>query len=392
MVPSVTPSIKSSRILVVEDNRGNQQIISAYLTAAGYTNLTFADDGQEGLDKAKEIIPDIILLDIMMPKMDGFEVLARLRKDETLRAIPVLVQTALIKPEDRVRVFKGGATDLISKPINAIEMLSRIAIHLENKALIRSLTNYQSRVEKELHLAQDMQASLLPKPQDLERIKDGLGLFIDGHFEASSEVGGDLWGAEALDEHRLAVSCVDFSGHGVTAALNTFRLHTLMSGLGAEKNDPSACLGVLNQRLVALLPTEQYATMFYGIIDTRTRILTYAAAAPPSPLLGRFGEDPPIPGNPRGLPLGISKVARYENRTLPFAPGAYLFLYSDALTESRDRDGKALGEEGVAELLTRHAKNSAPNDVLKAIIASFLEQVDTPLPDDLTAVYVHWKT
>ncbi|MBL4692328.1 MAG: fused response regulator/phosphatase [Magnetovibrio sp.] len=379
-------SIRDSRILVVEDSLANRRLLKAFLESAEYTNIEYAEDGLVGLEKVETYNPDLVILDIQMPNLNGYGFLEKLRADERFMDLPVLVQTAFTEPEQRNKAFLVGGTDLITKPINHIEFISRVRIHLENRILLRSLQDYHYRLENELNAAQKMQEALLPASSHLSEIRTKFSMEIESYFEPSSELGGDFWAIQCLDEKRIAVSMVDFSGHGVNSALNTFRLHTLMGIADLPKFDPASYLKVLNEKLVALIPRGQFATMFYGIVDLENNSLTYSAAASPSPVVGikedfKFVET-------SGMPLGISNKAVYENRIVDFPAGSFLFLYSDALTESEGLNLPMLDEDGLATLLSEGFDKSKQQHPFNYILDGFGQRVPRPLPDDLTAVWM----
>jgi len=381
--------IKNCRILVVEDSLPIRRVIGAFLKSAGYENVEFGVDGLEGLSKVATFDPDLVILDIRMPNLDGFGFLRQLRANHKYADLPVLVQTAYTEPEERNKAFIEGGTDLTTKPINGVELLARVKIHLENRMLLRSLQDYRFRLENELAAARKMQEALLPQPERVNEIKDKLGLEVESYFEPSSELGGDFWGIFCLDDHRVAVAITDFSGHGVNSAVNTFRLHTLMDGANMPSSDPAAYLTVLNEKLTKLIPRGQFATMFYGIIDIQTDQLTYSAAASPSPIVGcenhfEFYEA-------SGIPLGISEEAVYENRIVDFPDGSFLFLYSDALTETEGENDVMLDEHGLGKLMDSALNTASIQHPFANVLQQFGKRVSRPLPDDLTAVWLARK-
>ena len=247
-----------------------------------------------------------------------------------------------------------------------------------------ALESFRARVEEDLRAARVMQEELLPRPEDVLTIQERYGVVIEAHFETSSELGGDIWGVQAIDDDRFALFVADFSGHGVTAALNTFRLHTVLESLTQDVEEPGTYLQSLNRRMAALLPTGQYATMLYGVIDVSANRLRYAAAAAPRPLMGNADGITAADGS--GLPLGVTKSITYETREVPFDPGGLLFLYSDALLECGREKGMALGKQGVAELVQDAVRRHGLDVPLQTILAPFFARVDRPLSDDLTAV------
>lgn len=376
--------IGGCRILVVDDNEMNRNLASGILCAAGIRAIEFAADGLEGLEKVETFSPDLIVLDVMMPRMDGHEFLRRLRNDRRHADLPVLVTTALSGANDRTAVFDLGATDYLEKPLNGREMISRVRVHLRNRVMLARLGAYHARLSQDLATLTAMQEALLPSPGLLADLGRLYGVSIAPFFKACDELGGDLWGAWGLDESHLGLFMADFSGHGVTAAVNTFRLHLLMEQT-AGRSDPAEFLTVLNAALVRTLPRGQYATMVYGVMDTRNGEVAYASAGAPAAVIGVGGRSAALPAG--GLPLGIVENAAYVTCRAEVPPGGYLCVYSDALIESPDGEGAILGEAGVVDLIGRSAGEGAEQSLTR-LLDGFMGCRPGPLNDDLTVVWL----
>lgn len=382
----MTISLADSRVLIVDDNEFNRKSLAVVVRRAGITEIAFAADGLEGLAMVERFKPDLVLLDVAMPNLDGLEMCRRLRADPAHAELPILFQTALDRDEEQVRCFEAGGSDFISKPIKPGECMARVRHQLERRKLFAELSSFRARVERELKHARAMQLSLLPEPARVTAIGARFGLRIDSHFETSSELGGDLWDVVEIDERRVGFLIVDFAGHGITAAINTFRLHTLAERVPAPRADPAAWLTQLGLALKEVLPVGQFATAFYGVLDTAADTLTFAAAGAPHPILGApEGEAELLDSS--GLLLGVSRKARYENRTVPWPRGGFLFLYSDALIESRDVGGTSIGQLGLTELV-RQGRRDDPAHPLRVVLGRFFTGVPRPLRDDLTAVWI----
>jgi sigma-B regulation protein RsbU (phosphoserine phosphatase) len=328
--------------------------------------------------------PDLMLLDLMMPKMDGFEVCRQVRANPAWKDLPILVQSSLSSSDDRKHAFSAGATDFVTKPINATELLSRVRIHLENQALLRDLQQYRNRRQTELALARSMQERLLPPPSRLAQARADLGLSLSAHFEPSSELGGDFWDLRRDDRDRLIVWLVDFSGHGVGAALNTFRLHAILRQMDLSNFDPAEHLREVNERVCPLLRNGQFATMLVGVVDQATDTFHYASAGAPAPMIWQPGDEAPEFGDSSGLPVGILGSARYENRNLSLPVGARLFLYSDGASELWTSDDTVLGEEGLLEIAQKHMHNPDDNHFLDGVLDSLAALGS--FNDDVTAL------
>jgi serine phosphatase RsbU (regulator of sigma subunit) len=254
------------------------------------------------------------------------------------------------------------------------------------KQLTDDLEAYSRRIANELNMARETQTVLLPDTSTLRAVSDLHGLHVDSRFKPSSELGGDFWGLKSIDEHQVAVMMVDFSGHGINAALNTFRLHALLESEKYLEHNPADYLQSINARLSPLLPAGQYATMFYGVIDLARDMLTYAGAATPSPLVFPPGQDKPLIGSGEGFPLGMFDDSSYENREMPFPLGASLLLYSDAITEGKTRQGERLGENGLIELAVKCLRNFQRETLVVALAEELDDILNQPLADDLTIV------
>lgn len=372
--------IKDSRILIIDDTEFNRFMIQEVMEDNGFHNIRQAKDGIEGVDITREWQPDLVFLDLMMPRMDGFEYCETMRAEERFSDMPIIVQTALSSADQRARAFKVGATDLVTKPINPDELISRTTIHIERAALLKSLLSYRQRLEAELESAREMQNAMMPNEEQIAEVKNNIGLDIASHFETSSEIGGDFWGFKILSDHEVAVYSADFSGHGVTSALNTFRMHTIMQKQ-RHFADPAMFLTELNDNLVGLLSTGQFATMFYGVINMKQEMLYYATAAAPSPIHYEAEHKEMHVVNGAGFPLGIVKGHEYDLQRLSFRKGDILLLYSDALIETPNDNDVFLDEEQLCDQV-RHHTDSA-DDVLQSILMLF-QPCKKHVKDDLT--------
>lgn len=386
------PSVAGCRVLIIEDNLSNQTMLYRLLNVIGITMIECATDGVEGLKKVDSFKPDLIILDITMPRMNGYEVLHNLKSSPETQDIPVLIETASDTREARDKTFRTGATDFITKPINPLEFFSRIKVHLENRMLIKHLERQLNQLNDELLSAQRMQRTLLPSEMLLQNVANKYGIHFAHHFEPSSHLGGDFWEVIPLSDTKLAVYTCDFSGHGVSAALNTFRLHALITQMDNINIEiPASAMTIMNTQLLGLLPRGQFATFFLAVIDLAKDRMIYSAAGVPKPFLVCGNKIELI--NADGMPLGISKQAQYHNYQLDFPKGSKFMLYSDALTESPNKDGERLGEEGFLKLIKKFLTqaNKTPQNVVSSVIKSFFEFAPPPPPDDVTVVYFERK-
>ena len=386
---SVSPDLSSCSVLIMEDNLSNQTVLSRLLNVMGITKVEVASDGVEGLKKIAAFIPDLIILDIAMPRMNGYEVLHQLKVDPKTRNVPVLIQTAVDSRETREKTFSSGATDFITKPVNPLEFFARVRVHLENHLLIQHLENQLAQIEEELLSAQKMQVGLLPTRERLTKALTKYKMDIAQYFFPSSVLGGDYWQMFPISDDKLAIYICDFSGHGVAAALNTFRLHALISQYNKEELNPAHFLKIVNTQLKDLLPRGQFATLFIGIWDMKKMELTYAGAGAPNPLMISRGREWIL--HTEGMPLGISLKPKYKNYKIKLHDEDCLLLYSDALTESPNPSGKRLGLTGLKKLALPYLKKTDASLAIKELMNAFFKFSPTPPSDDITAVLIRIK-
>jgi sigma-B regulation protein RsbU (phosphoserine phosphatase) len=377
-------AIRASKILVVDDQPVISKLLGFYLNAGGYENWTFAEDGDDALEAIEADEPDLVLLDLQMPRMGGLKVYKVLRNNPRYLILPILVQTAADSPEDRAEVFRSGATDMVGKPVNDAELLARVGIHLQNRHMLNQLSVYRESMERELQLERDMQHRIMPNPGDLAKLNEKYGIEFKSHFQTCDALGGDMWNVWPVTETRMGFHIIDFTGHGVVASLNTFRFQSLVMATGFDPDDHAGYIEKINRRLHSMLPVGQFATAIGGYIYIREDVIRYIAAAGPKPSLKTPAEKDGLFLPSDGRPLGMTSDAEYSEREVPFPPGSSLFLYSDALTETPDMINPVYDEDRIQAALTGQINpTDHPFDV---ITADFFDRVREPLNDDLTMV------
>lgn len=374
--------IYASPILIVDDNEINRIFLEKALESRGFTKLLAVESAEIALREMDRFKPELVILDIMMPVMDGFECCKRIRRMPRGTDLPILIQTTLTEPEMRVKAFKCGATDFVSKPIYPDELYARVMVHLEKRILVENLKTYKMRIEQELESARQLQYAILPQPQDVAKIEQSCRLNIASHYQPSSEIGGDFWGMKDLFPHQTALWLVDFSGHGVASALNAFRLQAYLKEHSPLAARPGEYLSHLNDKLLHLLLRGQFATMFYGIVDTQGNKLLYACACSPHPIIIRksTGQAEMLDGS--GTPLGIA-LQLYPTHSVTFSAGDMLLLYSDALIETPNEAGEFITEEEIIKLLIAY-KGAAAAEVKEVLLDYFQKHTGGVLTDDLT--------
>lgn len=371
----------NAAILVVDDDAVTRTMLEKALRQRGFTSISCVDSGVKALAHIQLSPPDMVILDIAMTGVNGLECCEWIRAQDALRELPVLMLTGLTDEKMRFRSFEAGATDFVCKPLHPEELYARVRVHLLNRLGKKSLQHYKDRLQMELASAQELQQSILPQQEELAEVNQRCKLDIASYLSTSSEIGGDFWGMKSLFEHQTALWMADLSGHGVAAALNAFRLQAYLKEHITITSRPGEYLSHLNEKLLHLLLRGSFATMFYGIVDTRGNRLHYACACNPHPLIVRKnGDVQRLDGS--GTPLGIC-MQYYHTQTIEFHPGDTLLLYSDAMTETPDASGDFITEDQLMTWLSeqRHASAETIRDMM---VQRFKEHRKSAPTDDLT--------
>lgn len=378
-----------SKILVVDDEPRNIKILQIQLQARGYNVLT-ANDGAEALEVIKKHSPDLILLDINMPKVDGYEVLESVRANKTTEFIPIIMITALRDTEEnRIKAVEAGADDFIEKPFNSFEVLARIRSLLRIKHYHDRLEEHNARLEAELQMAQSVQEIMIP-PNGIQEIA---GFHIASYCSPALAIGGDFYDLWQIDENRIGVLISDVMGHGASAALVTVFIKTILSEHRENmEEEPAELLQILNKRFNDLISSHlfMFATAFCGIFDNKKKQLVCANAGHPSPLLQNLNQHKceQITVNQTGNGLGIQPESVYENCIYPFDTASRVFLYTDGAYEVKNPEGKELGVEGLKDVASQHAVQS-PVHLLECVSAYITEYTDSASKvDDLTLIAI----
>ncbi len=366
---------RKPKVLIVDDTPENIQVLMETLKDQ-YT-IVAAINGEKALKMAvAEPRPDLILLDIMMPGMDGYEVCRRLKGDEQTQHIPIIFVTAKTEVEDETLGFELGAMDYISKPFRIPVVQARVKAHLELK-ILRDLEEFQRAklenvlgiLNSELAEAADYVKFLLPQP-----ITEG-PVMTDWRFVPSTTLGGDSLGYHWLDEDSLAIYLIDVCGHGVGAALHSVSVLNVLRSRNLPNVDfrrPEQILASLNAVFPMADHRDMYFTMWYGVYKPSSRLLTYASAGHPPALLiqdttGNGSEIREL--RTPNLFLGAMEGIDFEYDEVEIKPGARLYVFSDGVYEIMDENGPCWDFEGLKAYLKDSGAGgkSIMDDLLAAV-------------------------
>ncbi|MGO9543562.1 MAG: SpoIIE family protein phosphatase [Rhodomicrobium sp.] len=237
----------------------------------------------------------------------------------------------------------------------------------------------------ELRDAIALQSAMLPGAAQLAQIQAKFPLELASHYQPRRGIGGDIWGIECIGSTSVMLYAADFMGHGLAAALNTARLHSLVHPLVRKNVRPGALLEELNEILMSVLPAGQFATMFCAIFDFDRQIIKYASAGAPPQLYRASDKEPYTVLTAPGLPLGLARNTLYKDRSAQFLPGGTLFLYTDALIETPCPPHSVFTPKSLAAFLNRGRKHSSGPQLLQRVLRKLNAEPFTAR-DDLTLV------
>lgn len=329
------------KILIVDDNPTNVIIIREILKKENYRNIVSASSAKEMLerlgigDRTLDIRPvasdiDLILLDMMMPEMDGIEACGIVQQYEHLKDIPIIMVTAVGDSKKLAEALDAGATDYVTKPINKVELMARIRLALRLKLEKDWHKERDQRIQDELKLASLVQQAVLSPA-----IKDPV-LQAHAIYQPSFELAGDLYSWYSLGEGRYCVILLDMMGHGISSSLFCMFIAAVLKDTVTTYVEPERVIQELNRRFGQLDLGRQlvqyYFTAIYMVIDTRSKKIDYVNAGHPPGLM--FRNDGTVLQLSSGAsPVGLFDQIEVETQTIQYEDGERIALYTDGLLE-----------------------------------------------------------
>jgi serine phosphatase RsbU (regulator of sigma subunit) len=380
---------EQSQVLVVDDNEANRDVLSRRLQRQNIV-VTTAENGRQALELVRQQPFDLILLDIMMPEMNGYQVLQHLKADPTLKHIPVVMISAVDDVDSVVRCVELGAEDYLFKPFNPVLLRARIGASLEKKRLRDKERAYLQAVKQELELGRRTQADFFPA-----QVPQPPGWQIAGLFYPAREVAGDFYDTFALPGNRLGLVIADVCDKGVGAALFMVLVRSLIRAFAEQVSSATTgsdalaldAVPLVNNYITIHHQREQsrihmFATLFFGVLDPSTGTLTYVNAGhTPPAIVGAAGIRMLL--EPTGPAVGIMRDSMFRREQLYLEPGDILLAYTDGITEARSATNEMFGEERLFELLNQ------PVDTVDSLFAALEQRVrsyigDMSPEDDIT--------
>ncbi|HLH91661.1 MAG TPA: SpoIIE family protein phosphatase [Xanthobacteraceae bacterium] len=362
------------RILVVDDNDDNRYTLTLYLELEGYSDVVVAHDGEQAIERLKADAFDLVLLDVMMPKVDGYQVLAWAAKQPQLSDLPIIMISALNEIDSVVRCVELGAVDYLLKPFNPVLLKARLGATLEKKRLRDEVKAHLARLRAELDAARKLQLAMVPQAFPPPSADFPVDLFA--MMEPAREVGGDLYDFFPTADGRLCFLIGDVSGKGMPAALFMARTKSLIRIAtelmrGPDGGPPGAAdiIGRVNRELSQSNPDMMFVTMFFALLAPKTGEIEFCNAGHNAPYRLKGGEVAPIEAA-RGVILGVRPNAAHVAGRLTLTPDETIYLFTDGVTEAINAAAELFSEERLEAVL--RAANGKTSAALVDAVASEL--------------------
>jgi len=368
-------------ILIVDDNPANVEIFQMRLAANKYEIIT-AMDGEAALQMAKDHLPDLILLDIMMPKMDGISACRHIKSDPSLPFMPIIMVTAKADSKDIVAGLEAGGDEYLTKPVDHAALVSRVRSMLRIKELHDTVHAQSAQLKFQLETATKIQSLFWPRMPELEA-----GSHIWGISVPAAYVGGDFYDVIPLSDGSLLTYVADVSDKGVPAALIMAALSTKIRSETQLQNELEKLVENINKSTYQLMSEEGF---FITIVlarywpDTGKMQVLVGGHLPPL-----WMDESGIRKMPllSGISLGVTPDARYEKTEILLSSGESVLFYTDGVIEACNENKELLGNGRLVDFLTM-SKGPPRGKGLLEFVRRW--QGNTPANDDITILEI-WR-
>lgn len=380
-----------ARILIVDDEPFNVDYLEQELEEADYLTIRAAN-GCEALEKVRAEAPDLILLDIMMPVMDGFQVLSQLKADESTRHIPVIVISASNNLDSVVRGIQLGAEDYLPKPFEPVLLHARISSCLEKKRLHDLEYVYLKGLERELDIGREIQQGFLPK-----EMPKAEGWELAAYLKAAREVAGDFYDAFLLPDGSVACVIGDVCGKGVGAALFMTLFRSLIRAMFTTDAPGRDTVPTPAERLQYAISftnhyvaethaeADMFATMFLCVLQPKEGRLTYANCGHEPPYWSQAGGGLTTL-RPTGPAVGAIPGARFGVKEIVMQEDDLLFVFTDGIPDALNAEGRSFDKARLPGLLAGERSPEAVAERVERALRTFVGGAEQF--DDITMMVV----
>lgn len=374
-------------LLLVDDDPENIEIVNSIL--GDKYEIRVAVSGVKALELANiEPTPRLILLDVIMPQMDGYDVCKHLKADRKTRDIPVIFLTGKTDVADETRGFEVGAVDYIHKPFSPPIVTARVRTHLMLREAHETVAQQLETMNSEMETARHVQLSILPRT-----IPDLAGLEIAARYVPMSSVAGDFYDFLVVDDKHVGILIADVSGHGLPSALIASMLQSALAWQCPYASDPGQVLSGLNRAINGRFD-RYFVTAAYLFVDMEKGAVKYAGAAHPPLLLWQSNPGRVTECVENGLMLGPFADASYSAVSFPVKQGDRIVLFTDGIVEAKNSSGSDFGIDRLKQIL--ETKHDLPAgrfaDALLYGLSDWSEHaIGSSQSDDITLLAIHFN-
>jgi serine phosphatase RsbU (regulator of sigma subunit) len=371
--------LSESRILIVDDVKSNVDILVEALRDE--YKLGVALDGAAALRSVEKSPPDLVLLDIVMPGLDGYEVCQQLRARESTREVPVIFLSSLEDVKNKAHGFEVGGNDYLTKPFEVLEIKARVRSLLKAKAYADAVREAMAR---DLRIAREIQMGILPA--NPAAVTQGTGLDVHAVIEPAREVGGDLYEVLRRSDRRIVIALGDVSGKGIPAALFMAVAVTVLRTLARQFAEPDEILRRLNDELAEQNPRGMFVTLQCLVFDLEQRRVSAAGAGHHQLAVVAPGRPPRLACPSSGRPAGLFPSNPVERETLSLTPGDTFVLFSDGVSEAMNPEENFYGEERLLAVLAASSGATAAETVTRVLADVRAFTAGAKQSDDITVL------
>lgn len=336
---------KNWQILAIDDSRLNRAVINKVLNELGMT-VDEAADGIEGLEALEKKQYDLILLDIIMPQLDGFGFLSEFKNRKTNEFIPVILMTGSDDLNSKIKGLQIGADDFLLKPLNEKELIARVTSLLRLKKAYSEILEKNQLIQREMEAAKKVQEYIIPTEfNDIDYPK------VTGRYLPIEDIGGDFYDIYKISDTKSGFLIADVTGHGIPAALVMSMAKMMFNVFTLQTESTKELFSRVNLEIKKMLLDSQYITAFYAIYNSETCMMSISNAGHVMPLFYQAEKNRVIALDAFGFFLGISEETGYEEKHLRVGENDRLLLFTDGITEIKNKEREEFGENRLAKFM-----------------------------------------
>lgn len=336
------------RILIVDDESINRFLLRHMLEEEGFTEIYEAEGGQEALDKFPEVEPDLVLLDVVMPNVNGLEVAKRIKGDADEQYLPIIFITSLDDEDSLANCLAAGGDDFVSKPFNKVILSAKINAHARTRTMSKDiyqqnleLIYHQNNIKREHAIVEHIFSNVLTLNQDLTK-------YIDYRMAPATNFNGDLFLIEHSPNGGIYLLLGDFTGHGLASAIGAIPISKSFQNVAHKGLTVSEMASIFNQTLLEFLPPDMFfAAAIIEVADNGKLLDVWNGGLPNLLLIDQHGN---IKKHFKSMhmALGILEMGDFESLSERYDAelSDRLVGYTDGVTECHNAEGEMLGEEG----------------------------------------------